>query len=189
MKRVAIFASGNGSNAENIITYFKLNSTIKISVLFSNNSNAKVLERAKLKYVPTVLFNKNELKNGTVFKELKSRKISFITLAGFLLKIPDEIINYYSNKIINIHPSLLPLYGGKGMYGKYVHQKVFEAKDKESGITIHFVNKTYDDGLIIFKAKCLLPRNAKINTIQKEVKKLELKFYPIIIENLLNEKN
>lgn len=187
MKKIAIFASGEGSNAENIVKYFQQNSKIKVNLLASNNSEAKVLSRVSRYNIPTAIFNKQNLINGDVLEVLEQKKIDFIVLAGFLLKIPSMIIEKYLNKIINIHPSLLPLYGGKGMYGKYVHQKVFEGGDQETGITIHFVNEKYDDGLIIFQAKCLLQNNVTIKKIAKKVHDLEIKFYPKIIENILNE--
>ena len=186
VKQVAVFASGNGSNAENIIKYFKANPQISIALIASNNPLAKVLKRAQQHRVSTLLFNTEELQNGCVLKELKQKRIDFIVLAGFLLKIPQSIINQFVKKIINIHPSLLPLYGGKGMYGIRVHQKVFEAQEKETGITIHFVNESYDDGAVIFQAKCPLYKNIKLKAIQKKVHELELKFLPRIIENLLN---
>ncbi len=189
MKKIAIFASGNGSNAENIVKYFHQNEKIKVDLVGSNNSEAKVLDRVSRYRVPTIIFNKENLMNGGVLEILEQKKIDFIVLAGFLLKIPKTIINKYVNKIINIHPSLLPLYGGKGMYGNYVHQKVLEERDKKTGITIHFVNEKYDDGAIIFQAKCLLDDNLTIKKIAKKVHDLEIKFYPKIIENILNEQN
>ena len=189
MKKIAIFASGNGSNAANIINYFKKNNKIEICLVASNKPNAKVLERAKSHNVRTLVFNKIDLENGNVLKKLKSEKIDFIVLAGFLIKIPKHIIAIYLNKIINIHPSLLPLYGGKGMYGLHVHQKVFEDKATETGITVHFVNEMYDKGAIIFQAKCPLPTKMSPMLIQKKVHKLEKKFFPRIIENLLDGQN
>ena len=186
MKRIAIFASGNGSNAENIVKYFKDNSAIKVEMLASNNPKARVLDRVKKYGIKTFIFDKVELENGKVLKELQFLKISFIVLAGFLLKMPQTIIRPYLNNIINIHPSLLPLYGGKGMYGIHVHKKVSKSKDLESGITIHFVNNRYDDGAIIFQAKCSLYPNIKPKEIQKKVHKLEIKFLPLIIQNLLD---
>ena len=189
MKKIAIFASGNGSNAENIVKYFQQNDKMKVYLVAANNSEAKVLSRVSPYNIPTIIFNKENLVNGDVLEILEQKQIDFIVLAGFLLKIPKMIINKYFNKIINIHPSLLPLYGGKGMYGNYVHQKVLEEGDKETGITIHFVNEKYDDGAIIFQAKCLLEDNLTIKKISKKVHDLEMKFYPKIIENILNENN
>ena len=186
MKKIAIFASGRGSNAENIINYFKQSTSIKIDLIACNNPNAKVLDRANSHFISTLVFTQKELENGFVLNHLRFKKIEFIILAGFLLKIPKSIITRYVNKIINIHPSLLPLYGGKGMYGMNVHKKVYESKKKESGITIHFVNENYDDGSIIFQAKCPLNTNTTPQKIQKKIHKLELKFFPRIIKNLLN---
>ena len=189
MKKIAIFASGSGTNAENIITYFEKDPKITVALIASNNKFSKVLFRANKYNIPVLVFNKTELNNGDVLNALKLKGINFIVLAGFLLKIPDNIITFFLNKIINIHPSLLPLYGGKGMYGLYVHQKVFESKDKETGITIHFVNNKYDQGKIIFQAKCLIEPNMKIKAIAKKVHQLEMKFFPKIIESVLNEEN
>ena len=187
MKKIAIFASGNGSNAENIIRYFEHHVSVHVSVVATNNSNAKVLKRVKKYKVNTILFTQQELVNGHILTRLNEYGIEFIVLAGFLLKIPKIIITQYSNKIINIHPSLLPLYGGKGMYGNYVHQKVHDSKDTESGITIHFVNEKYDDGNIIFQAKCALEPHISVKKIAQKVHNLEMKFYPKIIESILYE--
>ena len=186
MKKIAIFASGNGSNTENIIKYFSTADSIKIELVLSNNPTAKVLTKAKKHDISTVTFNKRQLIEGFVLEKLKRKEINFIVLAGFLLKMPQTIIRPYLNNIINIHPSLLPLYGGKGMYGIHVHKKVSKSKDLESGITIHFVNNRYDDGAIIFQAKCSLYPNIKPKEIQKKVHKLEIKFLPLIIQNLLD---
>tara|TARA_B100001250_G_C19399416_1_gene614082 strand:+ start:53 stop:616 length:564 start_codon:yes stop_codon:yes gene_type:complete len=187
MQKIAIFASGNGSNAENIIKYFEKSPKIKIELIISSNSIAKVLEKAKKHNISTAIFTNLELNNGELLNFLKLKKINFIVLAGFLLKIPKQIIVAYPKQIINIHPSLLPLYGGKGMYGKNVHKKVLADKARETGITIHFINELYDDGAIIFQAKCSLDKNVKLKQIEKQVKVLEKKFFPIIIEKILNE--
>ena len=189
MQKIAIFASGNGTNAENIIKYFANNSRITVSLIGSNNRSAKVLQRAAKHSIPTLVFSKEELNTDHVLKELKLKEINFIVLAGFLLQIPRKITKNFINKIINIHPSLLPLYGGKGMYGLRVHQKVFESKDTETGITIHFVNHKYDNGKIIFQAQCQIELHMTIKAIIKKVHKLEMKFFPRIIESVLNEKN
>ena len=186
MKKIAIFASGNGSNTENIIKYFSLRNKIKVELILSNNPTAKVLNKAKKHGISTIVFRKSELIKGIILETLKQKEIVFIVLAGFLLKIPESIIDHYNNKIINIHPSLLPLYGGKGMYGMNVHQKVFESKDQQTGITIHFVNKSYDKGEVIFQAKCLLSKRISPKEIQKKVHSLEIQFFPRIIENVLD---
>tara|TARA_B110000444_G_scaffold10536_1_gene9027 strand:- start:1506 stop:2069 length:564 start_codon:yes stop_codon:yes gene_type:complete len=187
MKHIAIFASGNGSTTENIIKYFKDNINIKVSIVLSNRIEAKVLSRAKNYKIDTYCFTKTQLNKGAVTTVLKKSGVCLIVLAGFLLKIPKSIIMSYNNKIINIHPSLLPLYGGKGMYGRRVHEAVYKSKDRYTGMTIHFVNEEYDEGDIIFQAKSKLPQRTTIKFIEKQVRQLELKFLPIIIEKLLNE--
>ena len=150
-KNLAIFASGNGSNAENICYFFKKSSDINVVLICSNNKNAYVVKIAKKLDIPLFLFTKKGLENFFKLKNiLKKNRIDFIILAGFLLKIPKKLLKNYPNKVINIHPALLPKYGGKGMYGNNVHKAVLEKKETESGITIHFVNSKYDDGEIIF---------------------------------------
>jgi len=186
MNKIAIFASGNGTNAENLIRYFKSNRKINVELIASNNGQAKVLRRAKNHGISTIIFNKKELKTNTVINYLKKKKISFIILAGFLLKIPQRILNNYPEKILNIHPSLLPLYGGDGMYGMYVHEQVFKSKDNYSGITIHFVNEVYDGGNIVFQAKCPISSTDSPKAIQTKVHNLEIKFFPIIVEKVIN---
>ena len=189
MKRIAIFASGNGSNAENIIQYFKSHQSISVSLVLSNNPSARVLKRASNHSVDTYTFDRSQLLSKEITNVLKKACIDMIILSGFILKIPINIIRKYPNKIINIHPSLLPLYGGKGMYGRNVHKAVYLSNDKVTGITIHFANEEYDMGDVIFQAKTSLPAKRSITLIEKKVRKLELKFFPIIIENLLNEYN
>ena len=185
MIQIAVFASGNGTNAESIIKYFQGHSQLKVALLTSNNNNSNALKRASKYNIPTLLFSPKELNNGIVLKEMKKHEIDFIVLAGFLLKIPKHIIECYPKKIINIHPSLLPLFGGKGMYGIHVHKKVFASKEAETGITIHYVNEKYDDGTIIFQAKCSLNKHDSVKQIEKKVHKLEKKFFPKIIESIL----
>ena len=188
MKNIVIFASGGGSNAENIIKFFKNHQNIRVALVVSNSSKAKVLERARRQSVPTIIFNKTDLQTGKVLQVLKKRKINFVVLAGFLLKIPTGIINEYNNKIINIHPSLLPKYGGRGMYGIKVHEKVKISGDTKTGITIHFVNQNYDEGKVIFQAQCFIKKNTTVKTIEKKVRNLEMQFFPYIIERVLNDK-
>lgn len=189
MKHIAIFASGNGSNTENIIQYFKSHESFRVSLVLSNNPSAKVLKRASNYSVDTYVFDKSQLISNEITNLLKKACIDLIILSGFLLKIPINVIRKYPNKIINIHPSLLPLYGGKGMYGRNVHKAVYLSNDNVTGITIHFVNEEYDMGDVIFQAKTSLPAKRSIKLIEKKVRSLELKFFPIIIENLLNEYN
>ena len=189
MKKICILASGNGSNTENIIKYFKDNQSIQIAIVASNKLHAPVLNRAKKHNIESFYFTQDQLTSGLLLEKLLSIRVDFIVLAGFLLKIPQFIISEFHNKIINIHPSLLPLYGGKGMYGIHVHRAVFKSNDISSGITIHFVNKNYDEGKIIFQAKCEIKPRYSVIDIMKKVRSLEHKFYPKIIQNIINENN
>ncbi|MCD6112246.1 MAG: phosphoribosylglycinamide formyltransferase [Bacteroidales bacterium] len=185
---IAIFASGNGSNAENIINFFKDNNNVEIKIILTNNEYAYVIERAKRLNIPCFIFNKTELKNSNiVLNKLKEYDIDFIVLAGFLLKIPENILNVFPKKIINIHPALLPKYGGKGMYGKKVHDAVIASGDEYSGITIHYVNKNYDEGDIIFQKKCEVKNNDTPETLAKRVHSLEYNFFPKVIKKVLYE--
>lgn len=188
MTNIAIFASGSGSNAENIVNYFKENNDFSVNLILTNNSNAFVIERAKKLKITCAIFDKNELTNSPlVLNVLKEYKIDFIVLAGFLLLIPKELIINYPNKIINIHPALLPKYGGKGMYGDSVHKAVIENKERESGITIHYINEKYDEGAIIFQAKCKVEDNDTFEDVAQKVHKLEYEHFPKIIEKVLLE--
>lgn len=186
MKKIVLFASGNGSNVENIIQYFKSNTAIVISGVLSNNPNAKVLEKAKKNNIPTVVFNKQELTEGFVENKIDEIKPDLIVLAGFLLKFPDTIIKKYPNKIINIHPALLPKYGGKGMYGIKVHQTVLDNQEIETGITIHYVNEQYDEGEFIFQQKVNIEDCASADEIAAKIQELEHIHFPKIISKLLS---
>lgn len=188
MKKIIVFASGNGSNTEQIIKYFNLGIDVAVVAVFSNNSNAKVIEKANLYNVKTIIFNKLELNEGYVLSEINKINPDLIVLAGFLLKFPEEIINHYPNKIINIHPALLPNYGGKGMYGMHVHKAIFENNDNETGITIHFVTPNYDEGAIIFQKKTTILNCKSPEEIAEKVHELEHKYFPIVISDLLNSK-
>ncbi|WP_396183785.1 phosphoribosylglycinamide formyltransferase [Flavobacterium sp.] len=185
MQNIVIFASGAGSNAENIIRYFKNNSKKSIVAVFSNNANAKVIEKAKNLDVQTIVFNKDELYGDFVLKNLKELNPDLIVLAGFLLKFPEHIIIEFPNKIINIHPALLPKYGGKGMYGKYVHQAVLDNKENETGITIHYVNEQFDEGGIIFQKSTSISDCKTPDEIANKVHELEQLFFPEVINQLL----
>jgi len=185
MKKILLFASGAGSNVENIIQYFKNNPYIKIAAVFSNNSNAIVLDKAKNHNVPTLIFNREQLTDGFVFDKIAELKTDLIVLAGFLWKMPEEIVKAYPNKIINIHPALLPKYGGKGMYGIKVHQTVLENKEKETGITIHYVNEHYDEGEFIFQQKVAIEDCKTPEDVANKIHELEHKHFPKIIEKLL----
>jgi phosphoribosylglycinamide formyltransferase 1 len=186
MKRIAILASGNGSNAENIIRYFAEHKTAEVSLIISNKADAFVLERAKKHNIPALVFTSKELRETSlVIEQLQQYHIDYIVLAGFLLMIPENIIRMYPQKIINIHPALLPKYGGKGMYGNFVHEAVIREKQKESGISIHFVNEKYDEGQIIFQAKCPVEPWDTPESLAAKIHKLEYRYFPEVIEKVL----
>lgn len=189
MKRIVIFASGSGTNAQRIAEYFADKRNIKIQRIYCNKKDAFVLQRAVKLGIPSTLFNRHDFyQTDKVIQQLKDDSPDFIILAGFLWLIPDLITKQYSNKIINIHPALLPKYGGKGMYGSYVHEAVIKAGEKESGITIHYVNEYYDEGTTIFQAKCNIKKNDTPDTLANKIHELEHKHFPVVIENLLNTK-
>lgn len=185
MQKIVIFASGSGSNAENIIQYFKTSTSKSVVGVFSNNSNAKVLERAKRLNVPAVVFAKQELPTAEFLEQVNSFSPDLIVLAGFLLKFPTSIIQQYPNKIINIHPALLPKYGGKGMYGMHVHNAVLANKEKETGITIHYVNEHYDEGEFIFQQSVNIEDCDTADAIAQKIHDLEFAHFPKIINDLL----
>jgi len=185
MKKIAIFASGSGSNAENIINHFNRGNLAKVVLVLSENKNAFVFERARKLSVPTLLFTIDELKTGKILSVLKQYEIDIIVLAGFLKLFPESIIDEFPQKIVNIHPALLPKYGGKGMYGSRVHDAVIEAGEEESGITIHYVNRNYDDGDIIFQAKCPVMKDDTSGTLAQRVHDLEYEHFPNVIEKIL----
>ena len=187
MKKIVIFASGSGTNAENIIKYFEKKKSATVVSVFTNNSNAKVIERATNLKVSSEIFSKNELFEGKVLKKLNIYQPDLIVLAGFLLKFPESIIEKYPNKIINIHPALLPKYGGKGMYGMNVHKAVVENQEKESGITIHYVNENYDEGNIIFQESFPLLGNETPDDVAEKIHELEQKYFPEVIEKIITK--
>ena len=188
MRNIAIFASGSGTNAQKLMEYFSTNKTAKVKIVLSNKADAYVLERAKKFSVPTFVFDRDDLyHSGKVLRILLENDIHFIVLAGFLWLIPEEILSHYPGRIVNIHPALLPDYGGKGMYGDRVHKAVLENKEKESGISIHFVNERYDEGDIIFQAKCEVKPDDTPEVLAARIHKLEHKYYPRIVEKLLIE--
>ena len=191
IKRIAIFASGKGSNAEKIIDYFvNFSDEVEISLIVSNKPGAGVLEIAKRKNIPSIIIEKEKFFRGNGYvDELKEQNIDFIVLAGFLWKIPDALIRAYPNKIVNIHPALLPAFGGKGMYGHHVHEAVIAAGMKESGITIHLVDELYDHGKILFQATCKLSENETPESLAAQISKLEHHHYPRVIADLLGIKN
>ena len=185
MKKIVIFASGSGTNAENIIKHFNLSPIGTVIYVFTNNPNAKVIERAERLQVPSDVFTKEELFESKVLHKLNVLEPDLIVLAGFLLKFPESITKSYPNKIINIHPALLPKYGGKGMYGMNVHKSVVENKERETGITIHYVNENYDEGNIIFQEKTLLSGTETPEEVAEKIHELEQKHFPAVIEKLL----
>ena len=187
MKKIAVFASGDGTNAENICNYFIKNKNVDVVLLATNKKDSFVVERLKKFSVSVFCFNKEELENTEVVqKKLSECSVDFIVLSGFLLKIPKSITSLFPNKIVNIHPSLLPKFGGKGMYGKNVHKSVVDAKEKQSGITIHYVNNNYDEGNIIFQEKFSLIKNETSESLAKKIKVLEMRCFPVIIEKIIN---
>lgn len=186
-KRIILFASGNGSNAVNICQYFEHVQNIDVTEVYTNNSKARVINKLTFFGIKTNVFNKVAFTDGELLSEIKSKKPNLIVLAGFLWKIGSDWVKEFSNKIINIHPALLPKYGGKGMYGKHVHQAVKENHETETGITIHYVNEAYDEGEVIFQAKVTIENEDSIETIASKVYELEQANFPKVIQNLLNK--
>ena len=187
MKRIVIFASGSGTNAENIIRYFKNSNLISVVQVLTNKKDAKVLERAKRLEVSSLVFNRDDFYNSEELLDNLKLNADYIILAGFLWKIPTNIIEAFPNKIINIHPALLPKYGGKGMYGKHVHKAVVKNKEKESGITIHYVNENYDEGTIIFQKSFEVLVCNTANDVAAKIHILEQENFPKIIEQVILE--
>ncbi|MCO6174602.1 phosphoribosylglycinamide formyltransferase [Flavobacterium sp. NRK F10] len=185
MRRIVIFASGAGSNTEKIILHFKNSTFAKIFAVFSNKANAGVLEIARKNGIKSIVFDREEFENGGVTRQIEEIKPDLIVLAGFLWKFPADIIALYPDKIINIHPALLPKYGGKGMYGKYVHEAVLHNKEKETGITVHYVNEHYDEGEYIFQKVVNIEQCTSPEEIAQKVHELEHEHFPKIIEKLL----
>jgi phosphoribosylglycinamide formyltransferase-1 len=185
MKRLAILASGSGSNAEKIMEYFAHSSKGKVVLVAANKTTAGVLARAQKFGVPTFTFTRPELEEGLLLEKLRGAQVDWVILAGFLLKVPDALIRAFPNRMVNIHPALLPKYGGKGMYGHHVHEAVKAAGDTESGITIHLVNEHYDEGKIIFQAATSLLPEDSAETIAAKVLALEHRYFAEVIENLL----
>jgi len=189
MKNIAIFASGTGSNAVRLYQYFaEKKAEINVALLVCNKAEAAVVQKMQSLNVPVYILSNKEIESGKgLLKKLAEYKIDWIVLAGFLRKIPDLIIKDYKNKIINIHPSLLPKYGGKGMYGMNVHKAVVENKEKESGISIHLVNEVYDNGKILFQKSCALSPKDLAEDVAKKVQQLEHEYFPKIVEETINQ--
>ena len=187
-KKLAIFASGSGSNAENICNYFAESSDVKVVLICTNREDAFIVKRANKLNIPVYIFSKSELNNFVdLHKKLQNIEVDVIILAGFLLKLPAIMVDSYPNRIINIHPSLLPKYGGKGMYGSNIHKAVIKNKELESGISIHFVNQNYDEGKIILQKKCSISANESVETLIHKIHKLEHNYFPVAIEKTIKK--
>lgn len=187
MKNIAIFASGSGTNAECIANYFANIPEISIRLILSNKEDAGVLKRAEKFNIPTFVFNRNNFySTSEIIEKLEENGIDLIVLAGFLWLVPENILAMYRNRIINIHPALLPDYGGKGMYGHHVHEAVITADEKLSGITIHFVNEKYDAGQIIFQKEIKLNPDETSESLASKIHELEYKYYPKVIEEVIS---
>ena len=186
MKRLAIFASGSGSNAEKIVDYFKENPSVSIELILCNNPQAGVIERAKRLNIPLQLFDREQFKSGQVLHLLQEKQIDWVILAGFLWLIPKAMVQAFPNRMVNLHPALLPKFGGKGMYGHFVHEAVVGAGEKESGVTIHFVNEHYDEGNIIFQASYPVDPTDTPNDVAHKGQALEHEHFPKVIASLLD---
>lgn len=187
MKNIAIFASGSGTNAQKIMEHFEHNPEVRVRLVLVNNPEAGVIKRAQNFNVSVIKFNRQQFsKSNKIVEELKSNSIDLIVLAGFLWLVPQNMVSAFPNKIINIHPALLPKYGGKGMYGHHVHQAVVDAKEKESGITIHYVNENYDEGNIIAQYKCKVSTSDTPDSLAGNIHKLEHQYFSQVIEKVLN---
>jgi phosphoribosylglycinamide formyltransferase-1 len=185
MKNIVVFASGSGTNAENIIKYFSNSPFAKVVGVFTNNPKAKVIDRAQQLQVPCHVFSKEDLNEGNILQKIQNYEPDLIVLAGFLLKVPPYLIDAYSNQIINIHPALLPKFGGKGMYGKHIHEAVVQNSEKETGITIHYVNEHYDEGAVIFQTAVALTSDDTAESVAAKIHELEQQFFPLVIADVL----
>jgi len=185
MIKIVIFASGSGTNAENIIRHFKATKIASVEAVFTNKADAQVIQRAEKYQVNSKVFSKNDLETGKVLQEINAIQPDLIVLAGFLLKFPEAIVAAYPDKIINIHPALLPKYGGKGMYGMHVHQAVVENKESKTGITIHYVNENYDEGNIIFQKEVTVLVSDTPEVVAAKIHELEQHHFPAVIEKLI----
>jgi phosphoribosylglycinamide formyltransferase-1 len=190
MKKIAVFASGSGSNAQNIMEYFKEKNVARVEIVLSNKKDAYVLERAQKFNVPIHVFDREQFyKTDYVLNLLIQHEIDLIVLAGFLWLVPENLLKRYPNKIVNIHPALLPKYGGKGMYGDRVHESVVANKEPFSGITIHYINERYDEGDIIFQSKCKVEPTDSASDVANKVHALEYEYFPQVIEQVLEKLN
>lgn len=185
---IALFCSGSGSNAEKIIEYFDGKDEVEVVLLLTNNPSAYAIERAKKHGVPFLIFDRNSFYNSNdVLAELRNLEVTWVILAGFLWLIPQNLINNFPGRILNIHPALLPKFGGKGMYGMKVHQAVVDAKEPESGISIHIVNENYDEGDIVFQATCCIEEEDTAEVVAQKVQLLEHEHFPKVIEDLIKK--
>ncbi|HIZ33566.1 MAG TPA: phosphoribosylglycinamide formyltransferase [Candidatus Bacteroides merdigallinarum] len=185
-KNIAILASGNGTNAENIARYFREKGSARVALILTNRPTAYVLQRARALDIPALCFNKEEWADGQpVLQALQAHAIDFVVLAGFLARVPDNVLHAYPQRMVNIHPSLLPKFGGKGMYGDRVHEAVLAAGESESGITIHYTNEHYDEGAVIHQYTCPVLPDDTPDTLAARVHALEYAHYPEVIESLL----
>jgi phosphoribosylglycinamide formyltransferase-1 len=189
MINIAVFASGEGTNAENLFHYFSAGTRVKIKLVVTNNEHAGIVKRAERHKKNVQIISKTALINytGQIIDFLRAEKVDMIVLAGFLLKIPEALIKEYPNRIINLHPSLLPKYGGKGMYGSHVHAAVLAAGEKESGITVHYVNEHYDEGKHILQAKSLISDRETVESLAQKIHQLEYDFFPKAVEMAIKE--
>ena len=186
--KIAVFASGSGTNAENIAEFFKINNHIKVSLILSNKNSAYVLERARKLSIENLSFTADKLYNSSLVDSiLKENSIDAIVLAGFMIKVPDRLIEQYRGRIINIHPALLPKFGGKGMYGMNVHKAVIESGEKKSGITIHLVDEHYDNGKILFQKSCVVEESETPESLAAKIHELEYRYFPEVIGRYLTE--
>lgn len=185
--KLALFASGTGSNVIRFIEYFKNHFSIEVSFVLTNKNDAPVIEKVKaISNIPVLIFNNNIVADGEKLKDICSvQNIDYIILAGYLRKIPASFTKAFPNKIINVHPSLLPKFGGKGMYGKYVHEAVLANQEVESGISIHFVNEEFDEGKIIAQHKCKLEADENLSSLQQKIQLLEHQFFPLEVEKVI----
>lgn len=187
MKRIAIFASGSGTNMQRIAEYFTNNPSVEVTLVVCNKPGAGVIQRADNLHIPIVMIDRfNFYESDFLSQKLLEKEIDLIVLAGFLWLIPDHILKAFPNRIINIHPALLPKYGGKGMFGEKVHQAVIESGDKKSGITIHFVNEKYDDGAIIFQQELKVEPDETADSLAVRIHQLEYRYFPEVIERIVN---
>lgn len=186
MKNLVLFASGSGSNAEKIIEHFKGSDQVQITHIYCNNPTAGIIQRAERLGVPCRVFDRESYKNGTVLKEVQSLRTDWIILAGFLWLVPADFVKAFPQHIVNIHPALLPKFGGKGMYGHFVHEAVVAAREKESGITIHYVNEHYDEGATIFQSSFEVLPTDTAEDVAKKGQVLEHRDFPRVIESLVN---